>query len=260
MIDIERIEEQIDQSIEVEYFDEVTSTMDVAHQLISDGRSTATVIIAESQTAGRGKRARPFFSPRDSGIYLTILLPDNPVELSKIGLVTTGTAVAVVKALKQFFPNTQFQTKWVNDILVDNHKVGGILTESTIKQGVPNNVIVGIGLNMTPNSFPLELRSKAGWIADDSNFNRESIISAIVNQFWLMIRGDLNQYLLEYEKINQTVGERVEVTLGNDKIIGQATKIAADASLIITDDFGVQHHINSGEVTKVMTPGGKYLG
>ncbi len=140
------------------------------------------VVIAKSQTGGRGTNNRKFFSP-SGGIYLSLKLkPKIPTD--KISLITPFTAVALVKAIEKVC-KLKPQIKWVNDIYISNKKVAGILCESVILNGVVDSVVVGVGVNVERQNFPdfnlnnpTSLEEESGRIID-----KNRLIAEFLNEF-----------------------------------------------------------------------------
>ena len=150
--------------LRLQYVPSLPSTNTALKAMAADGAPEGTVLIAGEQTAGRGRMGRSFYSPPDSGLYLSLLLrPDmSAVEATRL---TACAAVAVAETIEAL-SGREAQIKWVNDILVDGRKVCGILTEASVdcENGMMRHVIIGIGVNthVPKTDFPEELRSIAG--------------------------------------------------------------------------------------------------
>ncbi|GAA3201434.1 biotin--[acetyl-CoA-carboxylase] ligase [Lentilactobacillus kefiri] len=250
--------------VAIHTFKSISSTNDYAKQFSSshdfDGPQ---VFVADTQTKGHGRLGRHFYSPVDGGIYLSILIPLQNRKTIHSGLITTGTAVSVVRALKQFFPNDNFRVKWVNDILVHNKKCGGILTEtiSSLEDGLHENVIVGIGLNIDSADFPTKIAHKAGAIVNRTSIDKNRIAAGIIDQFFYMYQTYASgQFLPEYAKLSETLGKKIQVVMGNQTITGLADHFTSDGALVIKLATGEMKTVSSGEVTKVYLPGNSYQG
>jgi len=140
-------------------FDELSSTNITAKEMAANGAKHGTVVIAKSQTAGKGTKSRTFFSP-PGGIYMSIILRHAELPFSPPSLCTALAAVCVCEALEKH-SDIMPEIKWINDILVNGKKVCGILAEN---DGVHKTVVLGIGINYNAaeNDFPEELRGVAG--------------------------------------------------------------------------------------------------
>lgn len=161
------------------YYDTLPSTNDKAKELAAKGAPHGTVIIAGSQTNGRGRMGRSFYSPSGTGLYMSIILrPDISAELATC--LTAVSAVAVHKTLYSLF-NKETEIKWVNDLLLDSKKVCGILAEGAPLRSVSNTspnafaaieyIVIGIGINLSDSGFPSELAGIAGSLQLDLKGN-----------------------------------------------------------------------------------------
>ena len=139
-----------------------------AKRLILSGEKLPFCVVADSQTNGRGRLSRSFYSPNKTGLYFTIALPFSDFEITTI---TAKTAVAVCKALEEIKVTPGI--KWVNDIYLNNRKICGILAEAVndIETGRISSIIIGIGINVTTVDFPRELSEIAGSIQKDIDKN-----------------------------------------------------------------------------------------
>lgn len=243
-IDIEQIKLHLnDQNIQILYFKSIDSTNSYLKQNYTDfSPDIPTVVISETQTAGYGRFHRAFYSPANTGIYLSVLLPQS---IKPIATMTLQTGTSIVSTLRDFFDDEQFSLKWVNDILLDQQKCGGILAES-----INGRVIVGFGLNINTAKFPSELKGIAQNMTDKNKIDRNLLISDLLKNFFKFIN---SADLTEYRQYCTTIGQKVEIINGNRSIIGMAEDVANDGSLVIIDDKKNRHSINSGEVTKVFS-------
>lgn len=236
---------------ELYLFRSVKSTNTVA-KFLSQNVSNGTVILSETQTGGRGRTGKKYQSPK-GGIWLSIILkPD--IAPSKAPLLTLATAVAVARTLDHF--NIESEIKWPNDILINEKKVCGILTESIAKFNNLESVIVGVGINseIDINEFPEEIRDYSIALSDvvEDDINPEKGIAYffkeiefIYNKF---LEGDINFIFDEWRKYNHTIGKYVEIRQPLGKVIsGYAVGIDREGGLVIekADDSLVK--VVSGE-------------
>ena len=154
-----------DPQTEIEIFEEVASTNQTAKELAVAGKAGhGSLVLARSQQAGRGRRGRSFFSPKDAGLYLSVIIKPEST-LTESLLLTCAAAVAVCRAVKQVY-GLELSIKWVNDLYYQGKKVCGILTEAVtdFESGSIEFAVIGIGLNLFQGKepLPLELREKAG--------------------------------------------------------------------------------------------------
>lgn len=224
--------------------DEVSSTNTVAAGLAQDGAPHGTVIVAEAQSAGRGRLGRQWHSPPGKNLYCSIILrphplPDQlPLWLSWIPLLCAVAAARTVQVVATLHPSV----KWPNDIFVGPRKVGGLLCESSGAGTSSIFVLVGIGLNVNirTHDFPETLRDHATSMAIEANrpFDRISVLSTLLSELEIryetLVSGHLADLVDEYRMRCSTLGRWVRISLvGNDTLEGLAESIAGDGSLRI---------------------------
>lgn len=147
--------------LELKVFNSIDSTNNEAKRMTADGFRGNALIVANEQTKGRGRLGRSFYSPKNTGIYMSFLFSTN-AKLSGAVLVTTAAAVAVVRAIESL-TNIRPMIKWVNDIYIGNKKVCGILTEAVtdVETGSMQSIIIGIGVNISTEDFPDDIAHTA---------------------------------------------------------------------------------------------------
>ncbi len=203
-----------------------------------------TVLAADSQTEGRGRLGRSFYSPDETGIYMSILLKkdfgSNPT------LVTTMTAVAVMKAVEKITGKAA-QVKWVNDILLNGKKVCGILTEGAFFCGELEYMIVGIGINASTLDFPDEIKEIAGRV----DCGKEELMSAVLDCFGAEFKNLRTVSFLDfYRQRCTTLNKNIKIlSPGKEPVEAFAQGIDDDASLIVKFPDGTVDKILSGEVS-----------
>ena len=150
--------------LRIQVVDRVDSTNSAMKRMAAEGAPHGSVLIANEQSAGRGRMGRSFYSPPGTGIYMSLLLRPH-TDAQRATLVTASAAVAVAEAIEQL-AGEPVQIKWVNDIFLDDKKISGILTEAAfgLESGVPEYVVVGVGINACApeGGFPPELAEIAG--------------------------------------------------------------------------------------------------
>lgn len=166
----------------INYFDELISTNVTAHELASEGSPEGTAIIADSQTGGKGRRGRSWFSPKGANIYTSVIFKPT-ISPEKAPQLTLMAAVALAETISISLEGCNVNIKWPNDILVDGKKCAGILSEMKSEKGHIKHVILGIGVNVNfdPLSLPSELSSIATSMAGISGhtISRVSIIQSL---------------------------------------------------------------------------------
>ncbi|MGO3468139.1 MAG: biotin--[acetyl-CoA-carboxylase] ligase [Weissella hellenica] len=232
----------------------VTSTQHLAKQYLTTHTVSKPVFFAaEAQSAGYGRRGRHFYSPATSGLYFTIVLPNTTDNWGQVGLLTTNMAVVIAQTLESFFPKETIDLKWVNDLFINNKKVGGIITEANVEleSNSVSAFIMGVGLNLTTKDFSDELSDIAQSIDKSATLDRNLLLTTLIkNIIDTYYHGDFATLLTEYRRRSNVIGKHVTLKLGNQTIYGTAKQIASDGGLIIEDENGITKSFTSGEVIK----------
>jgi BirA family biotin operon repressor/biotin-[acetyl-CoA-carboxylase] ligase len=243
---------------DIHYFKEVDSTNDVAKYLAENGAEGGTVVVAEIQNRGKGRRGKTWISP-PGGVWMSIILrPDIPP--SKAPQLTLVTGVAVAETLKKEL-KLDVGIKWPNDILIGNKKVCGILTEVNASINKVNYVVVGIGIDMNVDVplFPPDLQKGATSLKNELDTEINGAI--LVQKFLLNLEKLYNQFtdgkfpdiLNEWRFLSKTIGNKVEVRTRGKTIRGDAVGINKDGILILELDDGSLRKIISGECIHMNT-------
>ncbi|HEY9072498.1 MAG TPA: biotin--[acetyl-CoA-carboxylase] ligase, partial [Desulfobaccales bacterium] len=236
----------------VHHFDELASTNDLAKELATRGAPEGTLVVAESQTRGRGRLGRQWDSPPGTGLYVSLLLRPElpPTEMPQI---TLTTAVAVARAVSRVTGVTP-GIKWPNDLLLDGKKLGGILTEMETESDRIRHLVVGLGLNVNNPAFPEELAAIATSLAlaTGRSYSRVRLLQAWLEEFEELYGRFLAQefagILDEWRSLAVTLGQRVTVRQGPRTICGLALEVAPDGALLLETDSGVIVRVTSGEI------------
>lgn len=235
--------------IKLEAFESLDSTNTYLKKRAAGGAPEGTVVIANAQTAGRGRMGRSFASAPGLGIYLSMLLrPDAEAEC--VQSLTAGTAVAVCRAVERVC-GVAPGIKWINDLFLKGKKICGILCESSVKSGSAEYVVLGIGLNVItrPQDFPEELRGTAGSLYSQTGivYERGKLISAMISELSAMYEAwktDPRALLDDYRRRCIVLGKTVEVS----PVTGGVFTAAAEE---ISDDFGLVLRLPDGSVRTV---------
>ncbi len=238
--------------IPITVYKSINSTNTEAKLMIMNNEVHGTVIVSEEQLSGRGRMGREFYSPSESGIYLSIILKPNLNTTDSV-LITTAAAVAVSIAIEKV-TGVVTQIKWVNDIYLNDKKVCGILTEAVtdMESGTISSIVVGIGLNVKTEYFPKELENTAGSIlqAKENKFVRNQLTAEIINNLLSMVKDLSSRKFIEiYKERSMILGERVRFYKDNQWREGYAQDIDSNGGLIIFHDDGHKEILNSGEIT-----------
>lgn len=226
---------------------ETASTNGDAMALAQQGAEDGTVVVAERQTAGKGRLGRRWLSPPGDNLYCSVILRRMPTaaELPRwLSMVPLMAAVAVARAV-QSVTGLRPSLKWPNDILIGDRKLGGLLCESSVAGPARTFVVIGIGLNVNTEreSFPEEIREIATSLAAEAGrpFDRAPLLAALLSELEAHADAILTRppetFLSGYARLCSTLGRRVRVSLADGKTIeGQADSLAPDGSLRIIRD------------------------
>jgi len=238
---------------QIYYYKELDTTNLKAKELASQGVPEGTLIIAEKQTKGRGRRGRSWFSPTGYGIYASMVLRPSiaPTEISSITLMA---AVSAAEALIALTP-LNFRIKWPNDILLNDKKIAGILTEISSDMDIVDYLIIGIGMNInTPKDvFPPEIKETATSIFIETNrpFQRIEIFSEFLkiyeNYYINFEKSGIEPIMERWKELANIVGQRIEVDVMGQKYRGDVVEI--ENGILILKDHGRTYRIFSGDVT-----------
>ena len=239
---------------EILYFDSIDSTNTKAQELAEKGYPSETLVVADKQIAGKGRRGRNWESPSGCGIFMTLMLkPDiNPNNASMLTLVS---ALAVAKALADI-TGKDAKIKWPNDIVIDGRKVCGILTEMSAQFDYINNIVIGIGINVNNSSFPEEISATASslrLLSGGKKYRRAEIIEKIMEYFEkyysiFLETEDLSALVNEYDAMLVNMKRQVKVLDPKEPFEGTAMGITKTGELIV-DTWESRKLVSSGEVS-----------
>lgn len=247
------VKKYLKSNFEITVHPSVTSTNTVLRALAEQGAPEGTVVIAGEQTGGRGRMGRTFFSPPDSGVYLSLLLRPVNADPRQTVTLTAAAAVALCQAIESVSENHP-EIKWVNDIFLDGRKVSGILTEAAfgLESGVPEYVVVGVGINAyAPEcGFPPDLAKIAGFLWNNTIPDGKNRLAAeFLNRFWqLYTTGDPRAFLEDYRRRSLVVGKDVTVIAGGRETPARALGIDENCRLLVRYENGETVALSYGEV------------
>lgn len=238
--------------IKLEILDKATSTNTLVKD-VAEENEEGFMIVAGEQTAGRGRMGRSFFSPGDSGVYMSLLLkpeikPEDAVQI------TTAAAVSVCRALEKMGVNEPV-IKWVNDIFIRNKKVCGILTESSFNSvsGKLDFVVLGVGVNIyeSEEGFPEDLKNIAGTVFSEREEDlRNKFIAMFLNEFFDYYNDiHFKEHLEEYRERSFVLGREITVIQGENTENAKAMDIDENCNLIVELTDGTKKKLCSGEIS-----------
>ena len=218
------------------------------------GEAEGFAAVAGSQTAGRGRRGRSFYSPAGTGLYLSLLLRPAALPSKQTLKVTTLAAVAACEAVEAV-SDRKAMIKWVNDIFIDGRKVSGILTEASfsLESDAAEYVILGIGFNILPpeGGFPEEIKDIAGAIFDRPQKDiRNRLAAEFINRFMsAYLTPGFAGYEEKYRKRSLAIGRNVNVLLPDGPKEALVLNVDDDCRLLVRYPDGSEDTLYSGEVS-----------
>lgn len=236
-------------------FDTIDSTNTEALKHARLGAEEGLCIVARQQTAGRGRYGRIWVSPKDAGLYFSIVLRP-ALEMRYLPLVTLMTGVAVHETLSAM--GLKPDIKWVNDVLIDEKKISGILAETT---DTPSGlaVVVGIGINLRSTNFPPEIAATATSIeeARATLTSREELIANLTKHFsyfYAMLSREPGSIIDEWSRRSSYFrGKHVRAVLEHESVLGVTDGLESNGALRVSRDDGDVAIIQAGDVEQLRT-------
>lgn len=236
------------------YYKQLDSTNTEVARLAAKGASQGTVVVADAQTAGKGRRGRGWESPAGENIYMSILLRPDCVP-DRAPMLTLVMAYSVAKVLKEF-GFVDVQIKWPNDLVLSGKKICGILTEMQLKGSEIDYVVVGVGINVNTNEFPQELKETATslYLQSGRVSDRQMMVESIVEFFGKAYSQFLKTQNLsflrnEYNDMLVNVGKEVRVLEPGNEYTAYAQGINSEGELLVQTKEGEEKFIYAGEVS-----------
>lgn len=254
-----------------EVWNEIVSTNDRAIALAQDGAAEGTLVIARSQTGGRGRQGRSWVSPKDAGIFLSIILRPT-IDASLFPLISFVAAVAAAEAIERV-GSTKIGLKWVNDLVFEGKKLGGILAEmpghkSAAKSKsngqsnepewvLPPAVIVGMGINLNLESATIPDELKDRIIALDQICGKTVDANQVVSEFCNAFEEQYNHLrhsaqelvLIQWRRYSHTLGKEIKATMGSEELNGYAEDITESGALVLRLENGEHRILHAGEIS-----------
>ena len=237
------------------WFPSIDSTNTRAMELARQGAPHGTVLIADHQTGGRGRRGRSFHSPAGNGIYMSVILRPKCTPRQIMHL-TCAAAVAMCDAVYDACA-IQPGIKWTNDLVCGKRKIAGILTELGFgPHGMVDYAVIGVGINCCQQEadFPADIRDIAGSLSSVSHqpVDRAKVSAAMMDAFYRMDRELLTgkaHIMNRYRNLCVTLGKEISLVRGDEVRHGTALSINADGALVVRFPDGTTETVNSGEVS-----------
>lgn len=238
------------------YYRQIDSTNKHARTLAEEGYPEGTMVIAEEQTAGKGRRGREWYSPFNRGIYMSIILRPN-LPLRQIPRLSLLTAVALAEVLEE--TGLRPGIKWPNDILVNGKKIAGILAEIITDMDGVEFIVLGIGININNSSddFPDDLRTPPTSIMSELGMpgSRVELLQKLLlslEQHYELLQTDHFTFILEKaRRLSTVLGKKVQFDDSGVNIAGMALDLDENGFLLVQDEKGKVHTVISGEINSL---------
>lgn len=251
------------------YFDETDSTNIQARKLAEEGAPHGTLVVADAQLAGKGRRGRNWISPHGTGIWMSLILRPNiaPASASMLTLVAGMAVTEGVLGMpelkearkcyeKEHTEGSFCQIKWPNDVVVGGKKICGILTEMSTEEDSIRHVVIGIGINANTEEFPQEVASTATSLKRELGFSlkRSHIISAVWEAFEreyarFLVSCDMSELKEEYNGLCANCKRQVQVLHPAGAYQAEALGIDNEGCLLVKKEDGTMEAVLSGEVS-----------
>ena len=234
----------------IEVFDTIDSTSSYLKELARDGAPEHTAVVAASQSGGRGRMGRSFFSPEGTGIYLSLLFRPKG-DAASVGMMTAAAAVGVCRALESL-GSPELGIKWVNDLYLNGKKVCGILAESVFdsSRGGFEGVVIGVGVNLFEprGGFPSEIENIAGSVFGNCRQGlAEAAAGGIIRELISVMReGD---FLSHYRRRQILIGRSALLLRGGTSERIEVLGLEDDCSLQVRHEDGREEKVLSGEIS-----------
>lgn len=238
----------------LECFDVIGSTNTTAMQMAEEGAPHGTLVVADRQDSGKGRRGRGWVMPAGIAIAMSIVLKPEKLQPANAPMLTLVSALAVVRAIGR---QTELQVgiKWPNDIVIHGKKVCGILTEMSTQIDYINHIVVGIGINVHNEQFPEELSDRATslYLESGAHYNRAALVEAVCEYFEyyyeiFMRTQDLSGLQAEYDSFLVNKDRQVRILDPLGEYDGTARGINPRGALLVETPDGIRA-IDSGEVS-----------
>jgi len=237
------------------YYDKTSSTNDDAFSLGLNGVPEGTIVIADSQTAGKGRIRRSWISPPGLNIYTSVILRPK-IEAFKASGIPIMAGVAVAEVLDLYCPG-QVELKWPNDVIIKNKKVCGILSEAKMREGTIDFIVLGIGINVNiqDGKFSEEIRDIATSLAIESGqyIDRQELIIRLYENLekWYkqQLQKGFDPIKNKWLELTSMIGRMVVVNFGKENIKGKAVGLDDDGQLILLSENNQDIKVSAGDAT-----------
>ena len=235
----------------VVYVKSVDSTNRFARELAAQGAAHGTLVIADEQTAGRGRRGRGWMSPAGEGIFMSLILRPQ-VHPSQVARLSLQTALAVARAIEDVC-GLDARIKWPNDIVCSGRKIVGMLLEMNADEQCVHDVVAGVGINVHQRGFDADIAGTASSLDLLSGrfVKRAEVVRAFLQAFeqTQALCGQPGALMEAYRARSATLGRRVRVMSAGEAFTGMAQEITDMGTLIVLDEQGVRREVFAADVS-----------
>ncbi len=243
---------EVKERVSLFVYQTIDSTNQEAKRLLASNIQQDAIIIASSQSAGRGRLGRTFYSPLNTGLYFSYIVTQ-PRSITDALKITSSVAVATSRAIEKVV-DTKVEIKWVNDLFIGGKKVAGILTEgvSNFESGKVESIIIGIGINMfpPPDGFPPELNDIATTLLELEEDIVNRLSSSLITHLIDVLDNLHDPSIMdEYRSRSCVLNSPITVIQNTLSYPAYVVAIEDDGSLRIKDELGQEKILNSGEIS-----------
>ena len=234
---------------EIVYFEETDSTNRQARMLAAEGAAHGTLVIADTQSAGRGRRGRGWISPAGEGIFMSLIVRPQ-VHPSQVAKMSLTLALAVGKAIERV-TGLDARIKWPNDIVMGGRKICGLLLEMDATAEMVRSIVAGVGINVHQTVFDEEIAHTASSLdlMTGRRVSRSEIVRAFLEEFEWALALDDAQMMDAYRARSATIGQRVQVIALDGTYTGTAKGITESGSLLVEDEAGDVREVLAADVS-----------
>ena len=234
------------------YLRSVDSTNRYARQLAADGAEQGTLVLADEQTAGRGRRGRGWISPAGEGIFMTLILRPH-AHPSHVAVLSLQTALAVARAISRAC-ELDARIKWPNDIVCGGRKVCGMLLEMNADEQSVHDVVAGIGINVHQKAFEGDIARTASSLdlLTGRTICRADVVRAFLEEYEAvdaLAKTGTDALMQAYRERSATLGQRVQVISATGSFTGTAMDVTDSGSLIVRTDDGEDREVLAADVS-----------
>lgn len=242
---------------EIMSFNQTESTNDIATELASKGVREGTLVVAEYQKKGKGRRERRWICPMGTGILVSLILRPN-IEIKKAGILTLLSAISVAKAIHNF-TNLQTSIKWPNDVVINGKKVCGILAEMRLDKEKINFIVIGIGINVNihESQMPKEIEEVATSLSIELGHDvsrillLQEVLRQLENRYVKLKEGNFEKFIDEWRSLSNTLGHNVEINLQDKVFRGHVFDIDEDGALVVELNNGAIQRIFNDDLVRL---------